>query len=33
LILAFLIVAIFLFKGLASHRQLWHKRHERQGAP
>jgi len=32
LILAFLICAIFLIKGLASHRQLWHRRHEIQGA-
>jgi hypothetical protein len=33
LILAFLIVAIFLIKSLASHRQLWPKKHEIQGAP
>ena len=33
LILAFLIVAIFFIKSLASHRQLWQKKHEIQGAP
>jgi CubicO group peptidase (beta-lactamase class C family) len=33
LTLAFLIVAIFLIKGLASHRQLWPGKHEIQGAP
>ncbi len=33
LILAFLIVAVFFIKGLASHWQIWPRKHEIQGAP